>query len=174
MPSEMDTGDLGSVQTTELFSPSSTESWAESVVPVADSLAEVPEPDSLAAVSEPSEIPVLPALRFLEDSGVVFQLAPKYLSASDGRAPVLRKCLSVLFTVDTVVSSSEIIFGFDAAGVDVDDISSIQRKTSNRSWIVSFRTTAAKEQALALPFITISGCQVFLGFRTFYCPCESL
>ena len=54
----------------------------------------------------PDDIQVPQALRFLEDNGVTFTLAPKYVSASDGRAPVIKKRLSVSFSVDTVVSSS--------------------------------------------------------------------
>ena len=94
---------------------------------------------------------------------MAFTIVPRYTWNNDGPVTVLKKQLSVTFQVDTVVTSSDIVFAFDEAGIDVDDITSIQRKTSNKSWVVSFKTATIKEQALALPHITIAGCQVFLG-----------
>lgn len=58
----------------------------------------------------------------------------------------LRKELSVAFSVDTEVSSQEIIMGFDAAGIDVDEILSIQRRASNNTLVVSFRSPDAKNR----------------------------
>ena len=62
-----------------------------------------------------------------------------------------------------MVSSNDIVYVFDAARIDVDEISCIQRKASNNSWIVSFRTLDAKQQALALPSLSIAGVQAFVG-----------
>lgn len=39
---------------------------------------------------------------------------------------------------------------------DIDDIISIQRKTSNRTWVVSFFRTVAKDAAMQLPSIKIT------------------
>lgn len=39
---------------------------------------------------------------------------------------------------------------------DIDDIISIQRKTSNRTWVVSFFRTVAKDAAMQLPSIKIA------------------
>ena len=124
--------------TPELFSPGS--SWGDSDMP--------------------EETLTLPqALHFLEERGVGFNLVGRYLGSS---TTTVKKNLSVYFAVDTVVSSQDIIEGFDAAGLDVDDISSIQRKNSNNTWVVSFNSDC-KERALALPSLQIAGCSVVLG-----------
>ena len=124
--------------TPELFSPGS--SWGDSDMP--------------------EETLTLPqALHFLEERGVGFNFVGRYLGCS---TTTVKKNLSVYFAVDTVVSSQDIIEGFDAAGLDVDDISSIQRKNSNNTWVVSFNSDC-KERALALPSLQIAGCSVVLG-----------
>ena len=124
--------------TPELFSPGS--SWGDSDMP--EETLTLPE-----------------ALHFLEERGVGFNLVGRYLGSS---TTTVKKNLSVYFAVDTVVSSQDIIEGFDAAGLDVDDISSIQRKNSNNTWVVSFNSDC-KERALALPSLQIAGCSVVLG-----------
>ena len=45
----------------------------------------------------------------------------------------------------------------------MDFITSVQRRNSNRTWVVLFCSVEHKCMALELPFITICGCQVFLG-----------
>jgi len=77
----------------------------------------------------------------LEGRGVAFTIVPRYTWNNDGPVIVLKKQLSVTFQVDTVVTSND----------------------SSKFWVVSFKTATIKEQALALPHITIAGCQVFLG-----------
>ena len=125
--------------TPELFSPGS--SWGDSDMP--------------------EETLTLPqALHFLEERGVGFNLVGRYLGSG---TTTVKKNLSVYFAVDTVVSSQDIIEGFDAAGLDVEDISSIQRKNSNNTWVVSFNSADCKERALALPSLQIAGCSVVLG-----------
>ena len=61
------------------------------------------------------------------------------------------------------MSSQEIINGFDAAGIDVDEILSIQRRASDNTWVVSFRSTDAKNVAPGVLSVSIAGCTVFLG-----------
>lgn len=65
--------------------------------------------------------------------------------------------------MDTAVTSQDIICGFDAAGIDIDQILSIQRRASNNTWVVSFRSPEAKNVALGVPSVTIAGCTVFIG-----------
>ena len=60
------------------------------------------------------------------------------------------KNLSVFFSVDTVVTSQTILEAFDDAGIDIDGITSIQRRASNRKWVVSFDSPMAKKTALRL------------------------
>ena len=59
----------------------------------------------------------------------------------------VRKDLSVCFSVDTVVTTQDIIIGLDKAGIGIDDITSIQQRTSNNSW-VTFGSKAVKDAAL--------------------------
>ena len=125
--------------TPELFSPGS--SWGDSDMP-----------EETLTLSQ--------ALHFLEERGVGFNLVGRYLGSG---TTTVKKNLSVYFAVDTVVSSQDIIEGFDAAGLDVDDISSIQRKNSNNTWVVSFNSADCKERALALPSLQIAGCSVVLS-----------
>ena len=75
----------------------------------------------------------------------------------------VRKDLSVCFSVDTTISSHDIIVGFDEGGIDVDDITSIQRRASNKSWVVTFGNKAVKDAALNEQSITFAGCTVLLG-----------
>ena len=139
-------GHADGTSTPELFStPPPTATWADSKDPE--------QPDS--------EVSVPAALQFLENNGVSFTLVPRFISS--GGHPGIQKKLSVTFAVDTVVTSHDIILGFDAAGIDVEDIVSIQRKPSNKSWIVLFRSAEVKEKVLSLASVTIAGCQVFIG-----------
>ena len=54
-----------------------------------------------------------------------------------------------------MVSSQDIIVGFDKAGIDVDSIVSIQQRASNNLWVVTFNSKAVKDAALNEPNITI-------------------
>ena len=75
----------------------------------------------------------------------------------------IRKELSICFSVDTVISSHDIIVGLDNASIDIDDITSIQRRASNNSWVVTFASKAVKDAALNEHTITIAGCSVLVG-----------
>ena len=69
----------------------------------------------------------------------------------------------MVFSVDIPVNRRQILVGLDVAGIDVDKILSIQRRTSNNSWCVSFRSPEAKNMALGITSVQIAGCTVFLG-----------
>ena len=145
------------ISTQVLFSPSPTE-WGDCELPL--------DTESLATPQAPPKSDAVPkVLCDMFNSGARFETAPKFtwnLRKEDKKAR-LRKELSVSFSVDTIVSSQEIIYGFDSAGIDVDEIISIQRRASNNTWVVSFRSPEAKNIALGVPSITIAGCVVFLG-----------
>ena len=51
----------------------------------------------------------------------------------------------------------------DNAGIDIDDISSIQRRASNNSWVVTFGSKAVKDACLNEHSITIPSCSLLLG-----------
>ena len=99
-------------------------------------------------------------IKHLVDNGLRFKEVPFW---SSSERPCLVKNLSVYFSVDTVVSSQVILEAFDQAGIDIDDITSIQWKSSNRTWVVSFDSQLAKETALEVACVTIAGSTVFLG-----------
>ena len=80
-----------------------------------------------------------------------------------GNTVLIRKELSICFSVDTVISSNDIIVGLDNASIDIDDITSIQRRASNNSWVVTFASKAVKDAALNEQTITIAGCSVLVG-----------
>ena len=70
---------------------------------------------------------------------------------------------SVYFSLDTSVPTNAIIEAFDAAGVDYEDILSIQRRLSSNTWVVAFRTATAKEQVLSAWNFVIAGHRVFIA-----------
>ena len=82
--------------------------------------------------------------------------------------------------MDTICTSQDILLPFDRAGFDIDEITSIRRRHSNRSRVVPFRSFKHKETALELNSITVFGIELFLGdaqFRTVFvkiyeCPTE--
>ena len=107
---------------------------------------------------------VLPdALSHLYDKGVRFKKVPAFFWSYNGDQPKLSKCCSVYFSVDSICTSQDILEAFDKAGIDIDEIRSIQRRNSNRSWVVSFDSAATKEDALEVSSIQINGQIVFLG-----------
>lgn len=104
--------------------------------------------------------PVPDTLQRLINNGLRFKSTAVW---SRTARPMLVKSLSIYFSVDTVVTSQEILEAFDAASIDVDFITSIQRRSSNRTWVVSFNNQLAKETALEVASVEIGGSTVFLG-----------
>jgi len=66
--------------------------------------------------------PVPKVLVDMFENGAKFSRVPEFTWSvqKDAKSAKLRKELSVSFSVDTVVSSQEILIGFDAAGIDID------------------------------------------------------
>lgn len=124
-----------------------TTTWAESV--------------DLEGIASPAALP--DALSQLYNKGLRFKKVPAFFWNYDGEQPKLSKCCSVYFSVDSVCSSQQILEAFDKAGINIDDICSIQRKNSNRSWVVTFDSAMTKEDALDISSIEINGQSVFLG-----------
>lgn len=124
-----------------------------------------PPPKDLEGLADEDEICAVPrVLRQLENVGVRFNRTPEHQwkFGKDATAKI-HKNLSVVFSVDTICTSQDIIFGFNEAGIDADYITSVQRRNSNRMWVVSFASVEHKLMALELPCVTICGCQVFQG-----------
>ena len=110
-----------------------------------------------------SPTPLPDALSQLYNKGLRFKKVPAFFWNYDGEQRKLSKCCSVYFSVDSVCSSKQILEEFNKAGIDIDEICSIQRKNSNRSWVVTFDSTATKEDALEVSCIEINGQSVFFG-----------
>ena len=143
--------------TPSLFSPPPSE-WGDAVEPN-----DAPSLSPEKPHEETSEVPKV--LSDLFSSGTRFETAPKFTwnLKAPSHGVRLRRELSVVFSVDTPVTSQDIIHGFYDVGIDVDQILSIQRRASNNTWVVSFRTPEIKSVALGVPFVKIAGCTVFLG-----------
>ena len=140
-----------------LFSPSPSE-WGDCEVP---DVTHSSSPEK--SLEKPRDVPKV--LCDLYNSGTRYVTASKFTwnTKNADRRIRLRKEVSVVFSVDTDVTSQEIIYGFDAARIDIDQILSIQRRASNNTWVVRFRTPEAKNMALGVPSVTIAGCTVFIG-----------
>lgn len=109
----------------------------------------------------PPELPTVMA--DLQHAGHHFQTVSCELWKVNGPKMRIKKDCSVCFSVDTVVTSQDIVVGFDKSGIDIDSITSIQRKARNNTWIVTFDSPVSKTAALNELSVTISGCVVFLG-----------
>lgn len=107
-------------------------------------------------------IPIPDVLKHLINHGVRFKGVSQWNRNPSAR-PVLKKNLSVYFSVDTVVTSQAVLEAFDTAGIEIDFITSIQWRASNRTWVVSFENQLAKETALEVASVEIAGTTVFLG-----------
>lgn len=115
--------------------------------------------DSVDTPATRVEIPDV--LSNLAKKSVQFQ--PVHFWGLHDEKPKLVKNHSIYFSVDTVISSQEILEAFDKTGIDIDEITCIQRKASNKSWVVSFDSPVTKEAALEVASLEIGGTTVFLG-----------
>ena len=109
----------------------------------------------------PPELPN--ALLHLQNSGHHLQVVWCNSWNARGNSIRIQKDLSVCFSVDMVITSQDIIVGFDKAGTGIDSITSIQRRTSNNSWVVTFDSKAVNDAALSEHSIDIADCSVLLG-----------
>ena len=124
-------------------------------------LLRVPPRRILITPPPPPELPDI--MQALQHAGHKFQTVSFNSWKFAGSQARIKKECSVCFSVDTVVTSQDIVVGFDKAGIDIDNIVSIQRKASNNTWIVSFNSKVARDAALNEPNVRIAGCMVFLG-----------
>ena len=67
------------------------------------------------------------------------------------------------FSLDSPVTSQDVVEGFADIGIDLDYISCIQFKVSNHTWIVTFNSLDAKNIALGTHNVYICGHQCFLS-----------
>lgn len=139
----------------DLFQTQQSGDWGDSVE------ASHEPPPLLSPDDEHVEVPE--ALSHLEGVGFRFMRVPdEHWKVADNNARVFKNC-SVVFSVDTVCTSQDILYAFDKAGIDIDFITSVQRRNSSRTWVVSFSSSERKDEALEISSVTICGCEVFLG-----------
>ena len=119
--------------------------------------------EHLADVSgdRPPELP--DALLRLQNSGHYFQAISCESCNVRGNNVRMRKDLLICFSVDTMITSQDIIVGLDKAGIDFDSITAIQHQASNNSWVVTFDCKAVKDAAMNEHSIEIAGCSVLVG-----------
>ena len=119
--------------------------------------------DHLADVfgDRPPELP--DALLRLQNSGHYFQAISCESWNMRGNNVRSRKDLSICFSVDTMITSQDIIVRLDKAGIDFDSITAIQHRASNNSWVVTFDCKAVKDAAMNEHSIEIAGCSVLVG-----------
>ena len=87
------------------------------------------ESDTTTSLSAMPEVQIPDVLNNLESKGVKFTGVPfmNYPRAS------IVKDRSVYLSVDTIVTSQVILEAFNATGINIDTITCIKRKTSNKS-----------------------------------------
>ena len=112
-----------------------------------------------------------PLRQLISTAGVKLVAAPCGTWNIDGYAAKLCRPLSVTFSIDSILTSEEVLEAVAVAGVAVEEIASIQYRGSNRSWCVSFTTRAVKDRILERGVIKFGNVSVFVGdadFKTVY------
>ena len=94
-----------------------------------------------------------------------FAAAPREIwsHSPDNRSVALKKGFSVFFKLDSPSNSQKILGSFDETGIDIDSIVSVQYCASNKNWVFTFRSAAAKEAALRIPHLDIEGSHGLIG-----------
>ena len=107
-------------------------------------------------------MPVPDAIERMMHNGAKFTCTKESWNIEEETVSV-RKSFSVYFSLGTSVPTNANIEAFDAAGVDYEDILSIQRRLSSNTWVVAFRTAITKEQVLSAWNFVIAGHRVFIA-----------
>ena len=146
-----DSGDVGDASGTSSEIPSSE------IPPSA------PTPELFTAESTPESDSIPPELREFISLGGVRLVRCENAWNVDGWAAKLRKNLSVTFGFDGDITGEDILDGFEQAGINTEKVVSIQRRISNRTWVVSFSEQAEKDRVISKGRVTIKGAVVFVG-----------
>ena len=111
-------------------------------------------------VELPQDVPAV--LRVLHVRGMRFtKTAAESWSMKDERV-TLRKTLSVYFVPEVACGPEDILLALGRAGGDTGAVTSIQRRFSSRTWVISFATLADKEWALNVGSIDVCQTNVTL------------
>ena len=154
----------------------------ETTIPVSErgTLSDVPEEmttgvehansEEHANAKEPQETPLIApgghvhvpgAIAAMMQDGIDFVHTDDAWNITEDNV-VLKKPFSLYFTLDTACVSHDVIMGLFDAGVDHDEIISIQHRLSLNMWVVSLGSAEAKDVALSAWHITIAGKCVLL------------
>ena len=153
-------------QTEETAADNGTEDAStagENLAPSAECLAE----HRIPTADDDLEGLPLPLRQLISTAGVQLVPAPCGTWNIDGYAAKLCRPLSVTFSIDSIVTSEEVLEAVAGAGVGVEEIPSIQFRGSNRSWCVSFTTRAAKDRILEGGVIKFGNVSVYVGDADF-------
>ena len=143
--------------------------------PWSEQLDAIPEEDESAEESQDDIVEVddkdLPqVLRQLIDvSGICLIATPDSTWNMNVYAAKLRRRFSVTFSVDDEIAGSDVIEALMKVGVEVEHIFSIQFRSSNHSWCVTFTDELIKEKVLEKGVIKIGGVPIFVcnaNFKT--------
>lgn len=167
-----ETGETG--ETTESVDMQDGQEWGDSVddasgTPSEPPSSEVPPSENATPVlftpesSSESEEQIPDELRELISVSGVRLVRCENTWNVEGWAAKLRKNLSVTFTIDEDITGEDIMDGFEHAGFDTSTIVAIQRRISNRSWVISFSEQCEKDRVISKGRLKIKNTVVFLG-----------
>ena len=166
--SENTVGESVVEETVESMEMQDGQDWGDSVDKASGTPTEIPPSAATPLMFLPSgsstcEEPVPDKLRDLISASGIRLVRCENAWNIEGWAARLKKYLSVTFTIEEQVTSEDILDGFESAGFDVTKVASIQRRISNRSWVVSFTEQEEKDRVLSKGRVKINSTMVFMG-----------
>lgn len=121
---------------------------------------EEPQETPLIAPGDHADVP--DAIAWMMQNGVDFSRTKDSWHLSEDNVS-LKKPFSVYFTLETPCSHNDIVMGLVDAGVEYEDILSIQRRLSTSTWVIALRSVEAKCLVLSAWYILIAGQRVLLA-----------
>ena len=120
------------------------------------------EPQETPLIAPGDHVHVPDAIAWMMQNGVDFSRTRDSWHLSEDNVS-LKKPFSVYFTLETPCSHNDIVMGLVDAGVEYEDILSIQRRLSTSTWVIALRSAEAKSLVLSAWYILIAGQRVFLA-----------
>lgn len=120
------------------------------------------EPQETPLIAPGDHVHVPDAIAWMMQNGVDFSRTKDSWHLSEDNVS-LKKPFSVYFTLETPCSHNDIVMGLVDAGVEYEDILSIQRRLSTSTWVIALRSAEAKCLVLSAWYILIAGQRVLLA-----------
>ena len=139
--------------------------WSEKLEAILEEDEQSEEEDEIVEVNDKDMPEVL--CQLVDVSGIRLIATPETTWNFYGYAAKLRCGFSVTFSVDDEIAGSDVVEAFSKIGVTVEHIFSLQFRSSNRSWCVTFMDELTKEKVLHKGVIKIGGVPVFVGDAAF-------